>query len=189
LWGTDVLVRLAPQELARLDEVRVDARILLAGSLLTLVVGTGFGLWPAWRASRHTLGATLNSVARGSVGRERRRAQRWLVAAELALALVLVAGAGLLITSFSRLLTVRSGFDPAGIVAADVSLPSARYADPDRKSRFHEAVLEQLRAAPGVQDVAMGLVAPVSFEINRGVWIEGQPEPPPGELSSMAFVT
>jgi hypothetical protein len=107
----------------------------------------------------------------------------------LAVAFVLLVGAGLLITSFTKLLTIDTGFDPRHVVAVDVSLPGERYAgDPPRKARFHETVIEHLRAEPGVEAAAMTLRAPMSSAINRGVWIEGQPDPRPGEPHSMSFL-
>jgi predicted permease len=188
VWGTEALVRLAPQQLPRLDEVTVDLRLLAFGFFLTLGVGLGFGLWPAWRASRQTPGTTLNTVARGAVSRDRRRGQQILVTGELTLALVLLIGAGLLVSSFTRLLTTPTGFDPHQIVAADVSLPGDRYADPQRKARFHADVLERIRNSPGITSAAMGMVAPgASFDMTRGVWLDGQPEPPPGRTPGMAY--
>jgi putative ABC transport system permease protein len=189
IWGSDALLQLAPPDLPRLTEVTVDVRVLAFASALTLVVGLGFGAWPAWRGSRQTIGATLNTVARGTVGRDRRRAQQVLVAGELALALVLLVGAGLLVSSFSRLMHTPPGYDPRGIVSAEVSLPSDRYGDPARKARFHETVLEGLRSAPGITEAAMGLTAPVSFGMSRGVWLDGKPDPPPGQTRGMGFLT
>jgi putative ABC transport system permease protein len=189
LLGTDALLRLAPADLPRFEEVAIDMRVLAFASLLTLVVGVAFGCWPAWRASRQTIGATLNTVARGSIGRDRRRAQQLLVAGELSLALLLLVGAGLLVSSFARLLSTPPGYDPRGIVAADVALPGDRYANPARKARFHADVLEQLRSAPGIAGAAMGLTAPIASGMSRGVWIDGQPDPGPGRRPSMGFLT
>jgi putative ABC transport system permease protein len=187
LLGTDALLRLAPADLPRFEEVAIDMRVLAFASLLTLVVGVAFGCWPAWRASRQTIGATLNTVARGSIGRDRRRAQQLLVAGELSLALLLLVGAGLLVSSFARLLSTPPGYDPRGIVAADVALPGDRYANPARKARFHADVLEQLRSAPGIAGAAMGLTAPIASGMSRGVWIDGQPDPGPGRRPAWAF--
>jgi putative ABC transport system permease protein len=189
MLGTDALLRLAPADLPRFEEVAIDMRVLAFASLLTLVVGIAFGCWPAWRASRQTIGATLNTVARGSIGRDRRRAQQLLVAGELSLALLLLVGAGLLVSSFARLLSTPPGYDPRGIVAADVALPGDRYANPARKARFHADVLEQLRSEPGIAGAAMGLTAPIASGMSRGVWIDGEPDPGPGRRPSMGFLT
>jgi putative ABC transport system permease protein len=189
-WGVATLAHLAPVDLGRFDAVALDARVLVFATATTALTGVAFGLWPAWRASRAPLTATMNSSARGGTDAGRRRGQQVLVATELAVALVLLVGAGLLFTSFVKLMTVNVGIDPKHVVAADVSLPSERYAsDPARKSRFHDMVLERVRTEPGVDEVAMALRAPMSSTINRGVWIEGQPEPRPGELQTMSFLT
>jgi putative ABC transport system permease protein len=190
VWGIDVLVRLAPGNLARIGEAAVDRRVLAFAGCVTGITGLGFGLWPAWRGSRMPLGIAMNAAARGSVGRERRRAQHLLVFGELAVALVLLVGAGLLATSFVKLMTVDTGIDARKVVAVGVSLPGERYAgDPARKARFHETVLQRAQAEPGVDAAAMALAAPMSPAINRGVWIEGQPEPRPGDLHNMRFLT
>jgi putative ABC transport system permease protein len=190
VWAVRVLVELAPTNLARIDEVSVNLRLLLFATAVTGLTGVAFGSWPAWRASRISLSAAMNAAARGSVGRERRRTQQLLVFGELAVALVLIVGAGLLVTSFARLLTIDTGFDPRRVIAVGVSLPSERYGeDPARKARFHETVLQRLRVEPGIDAAAMTLAAPMSPSINRGVWIEGQPDPPRGDLHSMRFQT
>jgi putative ABC transport system permease protein len=189
VWAVPLLVRLAPTDLARVSEVSLDVRLLLFAMLVTALTGVAFGVWPAWRASRGALSAVMNAAARGGAARDRRRAQQLLVGAELAIALVLLVGAGLLMTSFNRLMRVDPGFDPAHVVAVDVALPGSRYStDPMRKARFHDAVLERLQAEPGIEAAAMALRPPMTQAINRGVWIDGQPEPRPGDLHTMSFV-
>jgi putative ABC transport system permease protein len=184
-WGVNLLVGLAPPDLPRLDEVVVDTRVLACGFVLTLITGCGFGLWPAWRASR----ATVGGQERVTSGRDRRRAQQLLVGGELALAQVLLVTAGLLIASFARLLASDPGFASRDIVIVAVSLAADTYgADPARKAQFHELVLERAAALPGVEGVAMSLTAPLSGAIDRGVWIEGRPEPRPGERHAMSFM-
>jgi putative ABC transport system permease protein len=111
------------------------------------------------------------------------------VSGELAIAQVLLIAAGLLLTSFARLLSVSPGFDPRDLVAADVSLPGAKYKEPEVKIRFHEDVLARLRATPGIDRAAMAMRAPMTPAITRGVRIDGQPAPRPGELQTMSFLT
>jgi len=188
-WGVTVLVGLAPPDLPRLDEVSVDTRVLACGLALTLLTGCGFGLWPAWRASRASVAAAIGGQGRVTSGRDRRRAQQLLVGGELALAQVLLVAAGLLVASFARLLAVDPGFTSRDIVTVSVSLAAERYGtDPGRRARFHELVIERAAALPGVEGVAMSLTAPLSGAINRGVWIEGRPEPRPGERQTMSFM-
>lgn len=188
-WGVQAIVAAAPADLARLDEVSLDARVLGCGLLLTIVTGCGFGLWPAWRSSSATVVGAPGGEGRVSAGRDRRRAQQILVGGELTLAQVLLVAAGLLAVSFARLLAVDPGVTTKDVVTVDVSLPKDTYGtDPVRKARFHQQVLEAAAALPGVERAAMSLTAPLSGAINRGVRIEGRPAPPPGERQTMSFV-
>jgi putative ABC transport system permease protein len=189
VWGIDVLVRLAPEGLPRVDEIAIDARLAGFAVAVTAAVAVGFGFWPAWRASRSPLNTAVHGNVRATEGKERRRSQLLLVSSELALAQVLLVAAGLLVASFARLISVNPGFDPRNLVAADVSLPAAKYRDPMTRIRFHEAVLERLASTPGVDAAAMAMQAPMRPPITRGVWIEGRPDPPPGEFQLMRFMT
>ena len=151
-WGVELLVRLAPPGLPRIDEIAVNGRVFAFALVATAATGVGFGLWPAWRASRTSLARVLGDESRGTVGRARRRAQFALVGGELAVAQVLLVGAGLLLASLSRLLAVDPGFDPRGLVAVDVSLPGTKYSDPARKVEFHRAVVTGLTGLPGTTE-------------------------------------
>jgi putative ABC transport system permease protein len=188
-WGVQVLVRFAPVGLPRVDEIAVDVRLALFATLVTAIVGLAFGLWPAWRASRAPLHATMKANARSTEGRGRRRSQLLLVSSELAIAQVLLVAAGLLLASFARLLSVSPGFDARDLIAMDISLPSAQYLDPAKRIRFHEEVLQRLQATPGVKSAAVAMRAPMTPAITRGVRIERQPTLRPGELQTMSFLT
>ena len=188
-WGVSVLVRVAPEGLPRLDEIAVNGRIAVFAMAATAGVALVFGLWPAWRASRAPLSDALQGSVRSTAGHERRRSQLILVSSELAIAQVLLVAAGLLVASFVRLTTLNPGFDPHDLVAVDVSLPGAKYRDAATRIRFHEEVLSRLSAEPGVSSAAMAMQAPMRPAITRGVWIEGRPAPPPGEVNVTAFLT
>jgi predicted permease len=188
-WGVAELVHLAPPNLPRFDEVAVDARVLIAGLVFTLVTGCSVGLWPAWRAAGTSLAPSFATAGRASSPRDRRRGQFLLVTVELALAQILLVGAGLLVTSFQRLTAVDAGVAVAGRITVDVSLASEKYGqDPVRKAALHDAVLREIAGIPGVAATAMALTRPLSPAINRGVWIEGRPDPRPGERQTMSFV-
>ena len=187
--GTRLLVQLAPTGLPRIDEVAVDGRIAAFAVAITAMVAIAFGLWPAWRASRATLTAALQGGVRTTATHERRRSQLALVSGELVIAQVLLVAAALLVASFARLTSLEPGFDPRDLVAVDVTLPGSRYGDTAARIRFHEEVLERLSHAPGVQSAAMAMQAPMRPTITRGVWIEGRPEPPPGQFNTTAFLT
>jgi putative ABC transport system permease protein len=105
------------------------------------------------------------------------------------MAQVLVVPAVLLGASLMKLLAVSPGFDPNRLVSVDVSLPGARYGEPTRKVAFHQAVLDAVGAAPGVEGVAMAMRGPLMAAFNRGVWFDGRPAPRPGELPTMSFQT
>jgi putative ABC transport system permease protein len=188
-WGVNALVGLAPEGLPRLDEVAVNGRIAAFALATTAAVAFGFGLWPAWRASRAPLNSAIQGSVRTTASHERRRSQLVLVSSELTIAQVLLVAAGLLLASFARLITLDPGFDARELVAVDVSLPGAKYRDAATRIRFHEDVLERLSAVPGFRSVSMAMQAPMRPTITRGVWIEGRPEPPPGEFNLTAFMT
>jgi putative ABC transport system permease protein len=188
-WGVNVLVQLAPEGLPRLEEVAVNGRIVAFALAVTAVVSLAFGLWPAWRASRAPLNSAVQGSVRSTDTHERRRSQLLLVWSELAIAQVLLVAAGLLLASFARLTSLHPGFDPQDLVAVDVSLPGAKYRDDEARIRFHEQVLEHVSAVPGVRSVAMAMQAPMRPSITRGVWMEGQPPPPPGVTNLTAFIT
>ncbi len=188
-WGVQVLLQLAPEGLPRLDEIAVNGRIAAFALSVTAAVALGFGLWPAWRASRAPLNSAIQGSVRSTLTHEKRRSQLLLVWSELAVAQVLLVAAGLLLASFARLISLDPGFDPRDLVAVDVSLPGAKYRDAAARIRFHEDVLERLSATPGVRSAAMTMQAPMRPSITRGVWIEGRPAPPPGEFNLTAFMT
>ncbi len=189
VWGVGVLVGLAPEVLPRVEEIAVNGRIAAFALAATGLVAIGFGLWPAWRASRAPLASAIHGSVRSTAGHERRRSQLALVWSELAIAQVLLVAAGLLLASFARLTSLDPGFNPTDLVAVDVSLPGSKYRDAETRIRFHEQVLERMSATPGVASVAMAMQAPMRPTITRGVWIEGRPEPGPGEVNLMAFLT
>lgn len=189
-WGVNVLVQLAPEGLPRLEEIAVNGRIAVFAVVVTALVTLGFGLWPAWRASRAPLNAAIQASVRSTSAAGNRRSQLMLVSGELAIAQILLVAAGLLLASFARLTSLDPGFDPQDLVAVDVSLPGVKYRDADVRIRFHEQVLERLTSVPGVRHAAMAMQAPMRpASVTRGVWIEGRPAPPPGEYNLTVFVT
>src|SRR6185503_17785899 len=119
-----------------------------AAAVLTTLV---CGLVPALRASRQDVRGGLGTGGRGAISGPRDRLRRSLVAVEVALSLVLLAGAGLLIRSALRLQDVDPGFDPRGVVSARVTLPASAYPDHERPARAFEAMVERLRQMPGVR--------------------------------------
>jgi putative ABC transport system permease protein len=193
VWATRALVALAPDRTPRLREVGVDGSVLLFTLAVSVATGLLFGLVPALRASRPDLAVVLKEGARGSKGRPATRARSVLVVAETALAVVLLAGAGLLLRSFGHLLQVDPGFHPENALVFNLAPPEAKYGeDPQLRSLSHQ-ILERLKKLPGV--TAAGISAFGRPLDNSGFMlsftVEGRPEPKPGEEPSMrvALVT
>ncbi len=161
--GVRILLALAPGDVPRLSEVRIDPAVLLVTLAVSAVVTTAFGLIPLAQARRIDPQAALaDTGSRGTAGPRRARLRGALVAGELALAVVLLVGAGLLIRSFWNLLETDSGFAAAGVVKAEYQLPASRYpadmrAWPEFPAHhaFTEAVIARARALPGVTAAAV----------------------------------
>lgn len=185
-WGVRVLLALAPEGLPRAGEIRVDASTAIVAALLSLLTALLFGLAPALQAT--TLQGMQGGTGRTSEGRAQRRVQRALVVSELTLAQVLLAGAGLLITSFLNVRNVELGFAPDRLLAVELTMPPGKYTDPERKIAFNRAVLEKMEALPSVRAAAASLTVPLRGAINRGVRLLDRPEPPPAERPNIDFV-
>jgi len=175
LWGLQAFLALVGDALPRAQEVRLDGVALGVAALVTTLAGVAFGMVPALRHSRTDMFAVLRG-GRGDAGD--RGAGRLRVAfsiGELALAFVLVTGAGLLIRSFDRLRQIDTGVDPDGLVLLDVSLPEAGYLPPSRAQPFWDEFLARLRVLPGVRAAAAGLTHPLGgIGWGNGLHIEGR---------------
>ena len=149
-WGTEAVVALAPEGVPGIAGARVDVSVLLFAVGLGVLTSVLFGLLPAWRATNvWSLVERLRDGGAAVGGRHGRRSRQGLVVAEVALAVVLVVGAGLLLRSFVRLRAVDPGFDPRGVLTFDVSLPDAT--TPAQAEAFFGSLVGRLRALPGVQ--------------------------------------
>ena len=150
VWGTDAIISLAPGDIPGLAGSHVDLAVLGFAAALGLVTSVLFGLLPAWRATHvWSLAQGLREGGAAVGGRQGRRSRQGLVVAEVALAVVLVVGAGLLLKSFLRLRSVDPGFDPRGVATLDVSLPNAY--TPAQARQFFRALLGRVGALPGVR--------------------------------------
>lgn len=149
-WCLAALVILRPANLPRLDEVSFDARVFAFAAAISALAGLLFGLAPALRASRPDWGLSLKAGAQTTaVAYTRMRAA--LVVAQISLSLVLLAGAGLMLRTMWTLLSTPPGFDPKNVLVADIFLSPLKYADDSKRAAFLDAVLERLRALPGVE--------------------------------------
>jgi putative ABC transport system permease protein len=171
----DLLVAFSPGNIPRLDEARLDARVLGFSIGITLLTTLLFGLVPALQASKPDLVTTLKEGGRKG-GAQSGRVRNGLVVAEVALALVLVIGAGLMIRSFLRLQRVDPGFNPNNLLMVSVALPGAKYPEDSQAVTFFDQAEERIRALPGVVEVgATNVAALKGMGYTNDMTIEGRP--------------
>ena len=176
-WALQLLIGAAPENLPRLDDVTLDWRIALFAFAATLAVGVLFGLAPSLSASKPELNADLKDG--GRTGTSRTGARNVMVVAQVALALVLLIGAGLMLTSFARLRAVDPGFRTTDLVTVELMLPLARY-DEKAQTRFYSSVLERLQANPVTAQSAIMFPFPFGGgNAQAGLQVIGQPRKPP----------
>ncbi len=174
LWGVRLLAGWSGASLPAMSGLAVDGWVLLFTFGVSVLTGVAFGLAPAIQAWRTNVNAALKEEGRGDVGGRRHRFRHFLVVSEVALALVLLVGAGLLIRSFSRLLAVSPGFRASGVMTFQVSLPDGEPAA--RKAAYVGQVVERLRALPGVRSAAVTDSLPLTELSRVGVAdVEGRP--------------
>jgi putative ABC transport system permease protein len=181
VWGTSALGRLAAVYLPRAREIAIDGPVLAFTAVLILLTGVAFGLFPALQASRPDLQDVLKDSAKGSAGGGRTRMRAVLVVAEVAVALVLLAGAGLLLRSFQQLVAVDPGFDPERLLTMQVWLPvpndnaTGRYFTQDQRVGFYDRALAAVRQVPGVRSASLVSRLPYSGRNDARFRIEGRP--------------
>lgn len=182
VWGTELLVKMTPDTIARAHEIGVDNRVLGFTLLLSLLSGVVFGLVPALQTSKPDLTESLKEGGKGTVaGMGNNRTHSFLVVTEMALALVLLVGAGLLVQSFRRLQEVDPGFDPANTLTMRLFLPESKYGEPGRPSAFLDQVLERVAALPGVKAVGTTTHLPMRGGGDTYFKIEGRPFKDPNQ--------
>jgi predicted permease len=183
---TRLLVALRPQNIPRLDAIGVDLRVLAFALGASTVVGVLFGLLPALQATRLDVQSMLRQGGRGVAGGGRQGARRALVVGEVAIALVLLVGAGLMTRSFVRLLSVDPGYRVDHLLTVPIALPGSRYRENERVIGFYQELARRMASLPGV--VSAGAVAGVPLVSERGdlsIDIEGRPVAP-GETKRRA---
>jgi len=163
-WGVSLLKLILPGNFPNPDAVRINGPVLLFTFLCSLATGLIFGLAPALQTSRVSLIGTLKEGDRGGDSRQHDRLRSVLVISEIALAMILLMGTGLLLRSFVRLQEVDPGFKPDHVLTAEVSLPEAKYPDP-QMSAFFARLLQQVRSLPGVQSAGAIGHLPLSGDI------------------------
>ena len=188
-WGTQAAIAVLPTTLPRAGEVKLDLRVLIFAAAISLLTGILAGLAPALKASRGRLSATLKEGGRGASG-SRTRAQGLLVAAEMALAVVLLIGAGLMIRSLSALWNVDPGFRSENVLSFGLSLsPALASASPEATRVALRQLGEQIQAVPGVRAVSFSAGAsPLQGEDDVFFWLENKPKPASQSEMSMALI-
>ena len=179
MWMIAPFVALSPRALGIAGEVHLDTSVMLFALAASLASGLSFGMLPARQLLDRRLNDDLKQAGRGTSGRQRRM-RAGLVAAQVALSLVLVIGAGLTLKSFVRLQAVPSGFDADRTLTAYVSLPPTRYSTPTKRAAFWAQALDALRGVPGVDVVGVVNRPPFSGgNSTRGLKIDGRDLTPP----------
>jgi putative ABC transport system permease protein len=193
-WSLDAIRAITPTDASRFQETSIDPMVLLFTTGVILVAAILVGLWPALRVFNNVSMANdlHDNGARGSDGVSRQRARSVLVVAQVALAVVLLAAAGVTLKSFRRAQEVPLGFNPLGVLAMRITEASARYDSPEKIGRFYDRLLEQVKVLPGVSAVANCSDPPFeSSEWDSSFHITGTPPDPPGQepISEMNIVS
>jgi putative ABC transport system permease protein len=188
-----LIVSVMPDNIPRLDEADLDLRVLGFTFTLTLLTAILFGLVPALYASKPDLHHALKEGGgRSTAGAGHHRVGRGLVVVEVALALVLLIGAGLTIKSFARLRSVDLGLDPKEVLTMQLSLPQPRYAEEARQVSFFRQVLERVSGLPGVRHAGVVTPLPLGGEsFSLSFTVDGRPRPEPGQqpMAACAMVS
>ena len=177
-WGLAALLALAPATLPRTSSIHLDGTVVAFSVGLSLLTGIIFGAAPAWLAAHTDVNEALKQGARGSTeGGARGRFRSVLVILEVAFALVLLGGAGLLMRSFMALTHVDPGFVPENATVLRLALPEKKYPKPEQQKAFVDSLLQQLSALPGVQAVGATQIMPLVGDYSLSFEIEGRPLP------------
>ncbi len=177
-WGVDLLMGLIPKGRMTAVEVGITWPVVAFTAAVSLLSALLFGLAPAWQLTRaNAVGLPLSSSGRGQAGPRGTLLRRLLVVGEVAVALVLLVGAGLLIRSYAGLNRIDLGFDTRNLLVATVNPPAARYADRVRLGQFYDRLIERAAAIPGIEAAALTSVVPFDGDSDVSFEIEGRPRP------------
>ncbi len=188
-WALGPLVRLAPPQIPRLADTRIDPMVLLFTLAASTLTGLLFGLVPALQASRHDPQTTLRESGNSTTGGlDRQRLRSILFVSEVALAFVLAVASGLLLRSLRRVQEVSPGMETDGVLALDVYLPEVKYASDGDRLRFFERAVADLRRLPGAEGASASHCTPVIGQCWGSVYlVSDRPVPPQAQLPHSAF--
>ncbi|MBD0372274.1 MAG: ABC transporter permease [Pyrinomonadaceae bacterium] len=174
-WGIDALRATLPEDVPRMEQIGIDTAVLLFTLSVSLGTGILLGLVPALQATKPDLVDALKEGAQSVAGsRHRNRVRSMLVVVEVALALVLLIGAGLMMKSFWHLLEVRPGFDSHNLVTMQITLPEKKYDEGQKQVNFFNTLLERVQAIPGVRGAGFSTDPPLTDDSRTDLTIEGQ---------------
>jgi putative ABC transport system permease protein len=182
-WLLTTVLKFSPEQVRHMGEIKLDAGVLLFTLVLSLLTGLIFGLAPALSATKVDLNLSLKDGARAVSGsRRQHRLRGALIVLEVALALILLTGSGLLLKSFVNLRTVELGFNPDRLLTMSLRLPPNGYKEPERRVNYFQQTLGNLQQMPGVEAAGICFSLPMTGDgATDRIWIEGRPDPPRGE--------
>src|SRR6476619_3470401 len=188
LWSMDAILALTPPRLPRFHEAKIALAVLAFTTFAALLAGVLVGVWPAWRISNSkSISLALHEAGGRSAsdGPGRQRMRSGLVITQVALAIVLLAGAGLTLKSFWHAENAPLGFDPHGVVNFEISLPDAKYKSNEQKDAFWTQLLERVHRIPGIEAAAVSGNSPFDdWEEDSYFHVTGTPPIPPGQQPS-----
>jgi putative ABC transport system permease protein len=182
-WLVATVLKFSPDEVQRMSEIKLDATVLVFTLGLSALTALLVGLVPALSVTKLDLDQSLKEGARGVSGsRRQQRLRGALVVVEVALALLLLTGSGLLLKSFARLRNLELGFNPDRVLTMSLRLPRPGYKEPAERVNYFQQTLANLQQLPGVDAAGICFSLPMTGEgATDRIWIEGQPDPPKGE--------
>ena len=185
--GTRALVAFGPTQLPRLEEIGVDGTVLAFTAGISVLAGLLFGALPVLRLSARPLASTLNQEGRGgTAGKDPQRARSLLVMAQVAMALMLLIGSGLMIRSFQELRAVDPGFNAEGVLTFGLNLPASSYVDDDAVAGFYQQLIDRLASLPGATSAGAAAESPLSANNRTPVIPEGM-ELEPGSVGPVVI--
>ena len=182
-WCIQLILALKPPDIQRPELIGLNAAVFLFAAGLSVLCTLLFGLAPAVSVSRTDLNTTLKSAGGWGGSAARLRSRQFLIAAEVALALMLLAGAGLMIRSFHELVATGIGFRTEHLITATIDLPAHDFPDGASQSRFFRALMDRARSIPGVTESAVVDMLPLQSVRATNFHIAGRPDPPPESLA------
>ena len=177
--GLDTLIALSPADTPRLDEARIDGRVLLFALALTVTTSLLFGVLPAWRTAQSRGEHVLTTGRRTTATIRAVHLRSIFVATQVSLGVMLLIAAGLLLGSFSRVIQADKGFHAPTVLASEITLPAGRYGKVEQVYQFYQRLLESLSASPGIHSAAIVSALPLQGETCvDGAFLPGDSRPP-----------